>query len=257
MSSIQSYTLAFSLSIALIGTAAIITKHDLKNVALAEIPSVHTQSYTQALPSPTSAVLGMETVTSLSSEIVWNLVPEFYLQGLNKPGITIPQVEVTIEYVVSGLRYFRSFSGTFISKSGGILAPQQAIGISSLPGIDTSRSIEKVSVYIKTPVSLRKKIGTMTLIPGKENVLRSSARLPVGDFVQTAEDENSITLADITALQAEVELQTTSSADKIAPATSSDSYSKFDVDYNGLMDTKDLKIVLQNYKSLDNKGEKP
>ncbi len=254
MSVTSSYTSAFILSIALIGVAGILTVADVAHFGIDQqsqplsILESSTPQPVQAAPTP---ILGVQTETPMANSLLWVLSPQVYLQGATQKDLVIPNVAVTVAYESDGLRYYETFQTTFISKSGGILAPQTPIAITSLPGLSPDGKTVQVEVYIKTPTSLRKKVGTTTLTPMRLSSVRSNVKLPVGDFVQTGEDENSITLRDITALQAAVARFARTSGNSFGGDR------QFDVDYSNSIDEKDVQLVLKNYKALENRGDAP
>lgn len=182
----------------------------------------------------------------------------FTLQGLTKSNVTLA-TKVWFEPIADDIekggnnpsRY--ELESNFISDEQGWLKPQAPIDITTLLTKNPYR--QRYQVLVKTPVSLRKKIGQFDLEPGnwqitivKNAYSRTWSNKPVlvGDFVQTGDNYNVLNISDVVAIKD----QYTNLAVPITPANA-----KFDVNYDGKIDILDPGLVLSNWIALFNQGD--
>lgn len=200
--------------------------------------------------SPASAASGAVTpiadVTPPVGTPALNL--QFKLQGLNKAGITIP-AEVTLKYTpAGGTPVIKVFNKSYYSGENGVLAENSPINIVGFELGSTRGIAENVEVFVKTPTSLQKKLGVVTLKPNEVANLQTTTLLPVGDFKRGAGEVNLIKLNDIAlALTQYNELEN--------PIT--DSNREYDVNFDNIYTLQDIAIVLTNLEQLEYPGDTP
>lgn len=181
----------------------------------------------------------------------------FKLQGLAKAG-----EEITVSLWFQPTDELRSYTidslaaksletqATFSSDADGWLTPKNPIDITSL--LQKNPSLERYQILVKTPVSLRQKVGQFDLAPGKRwNIVAvknaysndwSSQPVLVGDFAQTgAANYNVLNILDITAIKNQY-------TDLEVPITANNK--KFDLNYNNKIDILDPGLVLSNWTDL-------
>lgn len=169
---------------------------------------------------------------------------QFRLGGLKKAGIQIP-ADVTVRYAASGsAAVTKVYNKTYTSIDGGTLASTTPL---QLEGITVTTPITNVEVFVKTPTSLQKKIGTLTLNKGA-NQLLTTAELFVGDFNQDAGQKNVFNILDVSKMLTEYKALNN-------PIT--DANRAYDVNFDNNFNILDASYVIQNYQTLVLQGEQP
>lgn len=173
-----------------------------------------------------------------------NLRLEFRLQGLRKAGVQIPAT-VTIKYTATGsATVVKEYAKTYTSTTSGVLASTNAL---SLEGINLVNPIDNVEVFVKTPTSLKEKIGTVRLIRGTANLISPTA-LFVGDFNRDGDQNNLFNILDIAKMLTQY---------KALDNPLTDLNREFDVNFDNNYNSLDASLVIFNYQSLQLEGETP
>lgn len=168
--------------------------------------------------------------------------------GLSKQDV-ITQADIGLVYTQQNAagqeKKLKLYKTELTSNQSGVLITKTPL---TLEGINQSTLVGMTEVYLKTPYTLSKKLGSIDL-KQTELLDASDKKLVIGDFDQSSEQEkNVIRLTDIVApLQAYTLLE-----NQLTPETA-----KFDVDYNGLVDIRDISIVLSSFTQLELRGEVP
>jgi hypothetical protein len=173
-----------------------------------------------------------------------NLRLEFKLQGLRKAGVQIPAT-VTIKYTTTGsATLIKEYSKTYTSTTSGVLASTNPL---PLEGINLVNPVDNVEVYVKTPTSLTKKIGSVRLIRGTASLL-SQTTLFVGDFNRAGNQNNLFNILDINKMLVQY---------NALDNPLNDDNREFDVNFDNNFDLLDASLVISNYQSLQLEGENP
>ena len=134
----------------------------------------------------------------------------------------------------------------FISGRSGVVSPLEHIRLNSIPIAPGGSTYD---VLVKTPYSLRKKLGTLTLRPGFNTAPPSWSNIQIqtGDFWQRPRGEwNVFNLRDVTQiLNVYTRLQ--------IPITSSNY--QYDVNFDQIIDIMDVALILSNYTALEKFGD--
>ena len=174
---------------------------------------------------------------------------EFMLQGLSRAGVTLP-VDITVAYTPAGattpVRVEKTVS--FNSGADGKLTTPAPIELSEI-SIAAGQSLTGVNVFVRTPVSLVSKIGTVTLTGDTTTSVSSTTPVIVGDFLRTGDNNaNVIRMADII-----VPLQKYTSLS----ITVNDEVRPYDLNYDGSFNNFDIAIVITNFRKLEYRGDTP
>lgn len=188
-----------------------------------------------------SCVTNPEATPSTASS---NLKIQFKLGGLKKEGVQVPAT-VTVKYTASGsAAVVKQYGKTYTSTTSGTLASGTPL---NLTGIELNEPVSNVEVYVKTPTSLQKKIGTLTLKTGA-NELLTTTELFVGDFNQDTDQANVFNILDVAKMLAQYkELNN--------PIT--DTNRSFDVNFDDNFNVLDTSYVIKNYQTLVLQGQEP
>jgi hypothetical protein len=126
---------------------------------------------------------------------------QFKVQGIKKSGISIP-VEVGVRYAEPSTGAVQKTYGTVTALSGTDGVLKATYVFSTAPKVTKDNLVD---VFVKSPVSLRRKIGTVTLAANQSTtkdqlygVDGTAITLPVGDFIRTGAENNVIRITDIT-----------------------------------------------------------
>lgn len=172
------------------------------------------------------------------------------LQGLTRAGVNMP---ATVYLVPSAATATSSatavpdaidpiaYQTELLSGEGGTLKTLTPV---ELTDIEVPPEGTRYDILLKTPYSLRKKLGSMLLLPGLNETPAAwtDLKLLTGDFVQTPQLEwNRLNLLDIAA-QLSVYTQLN------VPVTATNK--QFDVTFDGKIDILDIALVLSNYTAL-------
>ncbi len=169
----------------------------------------------------------------------------FRQQALKKAGITLPTT-VTISYTPSGsAQVIKEYTKSYVSSASGQLTSTTPL---VLDNVVATTPISNVSVWIKTPTSLQKKIGTVTLRAGVTSELESANELFVGDFKQDGEQRNLFNILDVSKMLAEY---------KALDNPITDANRAFDVNFDNNFNILDASLVLSNYRTLELEGQAP
>jgi len=196
-----------------------------------------------ATPTPTPSISGNVNTLSLA----------FRLQGLTRPnqeleGIVYLQNNSSIldGEQSDSLSIEYELPAKFKSGQNGIITPIENIRLSDIP---IAPGGTRYDIFVKTPVSLRKKLGTLVLKPGTNAAPTEWAQiqLKTGDFWQSPRAEwNVLNLRDLSQiLNVYTQLQIATTATN----------KQFDVNFDGFIDIMDVAIVLSNYTQLEVRGD--
>lgn len=196
--------------------------------------------YKLGIADPSSCDTGNPT-TGIPS-----LDAKFKLQGLKKAGVK-QTATVTVKYNAPGqtTATTKTFTKEYTSDATGVLSAAAPL---TLDGVSLSAAVQGAEVYVKTPTSIMKKVGTVTLTPNQTTALASDVVLPVGDFKNDGADANIIKLNDLA-------LALTEFKQLENPVT--DANRLYDVDFSGTFNLQDIAIVLTNFDQLEYPGERP
>lgn len=242
-------------------TRCFVTKHK-SNPVVDELAPIMSVNFTitsgnplpTATPTPTTPALPpTATPTPFLSDNSNTLSLAFQLQGLTQSdealeGIVYLQNNSHIldnnqtEFVFAEYE----IPAKFISGRNGVISPIERIRLNQVPIAPSGTSYD---LLVKTPFSLRKKLGSMMLRPGLNTAPANWAeqQLKTGDFWQNPRAEwNVINLRDITQMlsiytQLQVPINETNR--------------KFDVNFDRIIDIMDIAIVLSNYTAIEVKGD--
>ena len=198
------------------------------------------QPSTQVLtiPSPVSYQLRDSTPPTPGVNPTFQL--NFAQQGLSSSGVILA-TELVLKNTNSTLQ---RFNVTAKSGPNGILSLVAPLNLSSN---DLGKTYQ---VFVKTPTSLMKKLGTVSVATGLNSTPANWSQNPliVGDLENSGAEANVISIADIakmlsvyTQLRTPVSGQTT----------------QYDVNFDGSIDIADVALVLSNFTALQVVGDTP
>lgn len=198
------------------------------------------QSSTQVLSIPDSVNYQLRDNTPPTPSVNPTFQLTFSQQGLSGPGVILA-TELALKSPSSGVQKFnvRSKSGT-----EGLLTLETPLDLSSS---DLGKTYQ---VFVKTPTTLMKKLGEITIRSGTNQAPTSwsQTRLLVGDLDNAGSAANIISIADIAKmLSVYTQLQT--------PVTAQTAL--YDVNFDGRIDIADVALVLSNFTTLQVVGDTP
>lgn len=194
----------------------------------------------------------------------------FRVQGVVKAGVS-QTAEVVIRYKkknsteIVKKTYSHTFTsvtpqapdsspvGTFRSAQPLVLTGLNMAEVDRLPTSGTFGT--GLEVYVKTPTSLRKKLGEITYENNQSIPVRlrglfvgDAQRLMVGDFVRTGADLNIFDILDISKMVNKYTVASQSAAGTLA---------EFDTNFDGTFDILDISLVVSNFKVATTTGDNP
>jgi len=200
-------------------------------------------------PQSVELTIGPPTDTQAQTTISF----PFVLQGLNKVAVS-KQIKVWFEPIANELEPGGAnpkkveLETEFVSQNGGWLEPKNPINLTNLVTQNPYR--QRYQVFVKAPVSLRKKVGVVDIQPGnwQIKIMKNSysSNWPfepvlIGDFSQVESSANKIDILDITALKEKfTDLEVALNANNAL----------FDVNHNGKVDILDIGLVMSNWQEL-------
>ena len=199
-----------------------------------------------------SLALNRQTTTNLLAKLPpvrFELAPpqtkhiSFYLQGVTKPNVS-QKAQV---YLVAKDQKPLKTELEFTSQADGLM---QTADLKPLKKLNLNPT-KTYQVLVKTPVSLRATIGRLQIDPSGKLSFSLTRQKPVvvGDFVTRPEREwNRFNLSDISAILAKYTQLT-------QPATASNGLAKFDVNFDQVLDIRDVTLVLKNHTQLEILGD--
>ncbi len=199
-----------------------------------------------------SLALNRQTTKNLLAELPsvrFELAPpqaqfiSFYLQGVTRPNIS----QKTQVYLVAKDQEPLKTELEFVSQADGLMQATDLKPLEKL-SLDTTQTYQ---VLVKTPVSLRADVGQLKIdLSGQPNFsLTRQTPVIVGDFVTQPEREwNRFNLNDISAILAKYTQLT-------QPATASNGLARFDVNFDQVLDIRDVTLVLKNHTQLETLGD--
>ncbi len=219
------------------------------NFTIMDVHPLPTASPTPTTPVPPPTITPTPPISDNSN----TLSLAFQLQGLTQPnqaleGIVYLQNNSNILDDNQAEVVFAEYEipTKLISGRNGVLSPMERIRLNQVPIAPGGTSYD---LLIKTPFSLRKKLGSLKLQPGPNIAPTNWAKqqLKTGDFWQNPRAEwNVLNLRDITQmLTVYTQLQ--------VPVNEANR--KFDVNFDQIIDIIDVAIVLSNYTAIEVKGD--